>query len=123
MIPVFHPQNETELVLAVGALQAHGIPHFVHNRGFGGLYPGMQMDLYNARTILVPASAYDAAQAILEQFLVTDANAIDESELEPGGIRPPAIDAPRSWRERLRLLVELIVASWCVPRGVRRKSL
>ena len=45
----------------VSLLQAHAIPHFVHNAGFGSLFPGLQISLYNVRTIMVPATAAPAA--------------------------------------------------------------
>ena len=44
---------------------ANGIPYYVHNRGYGGLYPGMQLDLLNVRTIMVPPSAAEAASELL----------------------------------------------------------
>jgi len=115
MVPVFQPQNETELALASGALQAHEIPFFVHNGGFGGLYPGMQVGLYNVRTIMVPAGVYEQARDILNQFLVVDANVVDEGvETEP---------PKRKLMERFRLFVEILLGGWCVPRTEKRKSL
>lgn len=115
MVPVFQPQNETELVLAAGALVAHQIPYFIHNGGFGGLYPGMQIGLYNVRTLMVAADAYDQARDILNQYLVVDANAPAE-EISASPLAPTR-------REKVRMVVELLVAGWCVPSGTKRNQL
>jgi hypothetical protein len=48
------PQTESELSVMVSALEANDIPHFVLNRGFGGLYPGMKLHLINGQRIMVP---------------------------------------------------------------------
>jgi len=110
VVPVFQPQNPLELALAEAALQAHGVPYFVHNHGFGGLYPGVQIGLYNVITIMV-----QAARDVLHQFIVADlAASADE-------IAPPA---PRNRiAEFIRLVVECAVAGWCLPRGVKRNRL
>lgn len=115
MVPVFRPQDEAELALAIGALEAHGIPYFVHNNGFGGLYPGMQLSLYNVRTIMVPASALTRARDVLDQFLVSDPNSTSDDELLQ--------DKKPTLLTRLRLLVELLAGGWCIPRKAKRKSL
>lgn len=116
MVPVLRPQDEAELALAVGALEAHGIPYFVHNNGFGGLYPGMQVNLYNVRTIMVPASVLPEARDVLNQFLVSDLNSTSEGE-------PPLQDQKPTLLTKLRLLIELLAGGWCVPRKVKRRSL
>ena len=115
MVPVFRPQDETELALAVSALEAHGIPYFVHNNGFGGLYPGMQVSLYNVRTVMVPASAWAQARDVLDQFLVNDPSGTGEDA--------PLPDRKPTLFTRLRLLLELLAGGWCVPRKEKRKSL
>jgi hypothetical protein len=51
---IFRPNTEPELMAVVAMLEAHEIPCFVHNAGFGGLYPGPQIDLYNTRAITIP---------------------------------------------------------------------
>jgi len=67
-LPVATPQTESELAVMVSLLDAHGIQHYVHNQGFGGLYPGMQMDLYNARRLMVPADHAAEALDLLAVF-------------------------------------------------------
>ena len=67
-LPVATPQTESELAVMVSLLDAHGIQYYVHNQGFGGLYPGMQMDLYNARRLMVPADHAAEALDLLAVF-------------------------------------------------------
>ena len=112
MVPIYKPENGVELALAESLLEAHGIPYFVHNGGFGGLYPGMQIDLYNVRTIMVPEAAAEDARDLLTHFLNGDDEAAPADPAEK----------PRSsaW-DRIRLVVELLVCGWCVPRATRRR--
>lgn len=102
MTPVYHPESAIELAIAESLLEAHGIPYFVHNRGYGGLYPGIQVDLINRRTILVPPSAGDWAKDVLSEYLS-----------DSSGLRA---DRERSFRHILRLIVETLCMGWCVPR-------
>jgi hypothetical protein len=95
MVPVFRPQNGVELAIAESVLCAHEIPYFVHNNGFGALYPGMQIDLYNQRTIMVPASAFDDARELLHQFLIVDAGFIGEDMMS---------DKANVWEKRRKRL-------------------
>jgi hypothetical protein len=53
-VSIFRPTSEPELIAVVAMLEAHEIPRLVHNAGFGGLYPGAQIDLYNSRAIRIP---------------------------------------------------------------------
>ena len=91
-----------ELAIAQSLLEAHGIPYFVHNRGFGRLYPGIQVDLLDRRTILVPPAAADRAKDVLSEYL-SDAS----------GLRA---NRERSAPHVLRLIVEALLMGWCVPR-------
>jgi len=115
MVPVFQPQNGVELALAESALRAHGIPYFVHNNGFGSLYPGMQIALYNDRTIMVPAAAFEEARDVLHQFLVADQNS-------PADDGPP-VAPKRRLVDRIRVIAELLIGGWCVPRPFKREHL
>ena len=45
MISVYKPQTLIQLTMAESLLMANDIPYYVHNQGYGGLYPGMQLDL------------------------------------------------------------------------------
>ena len=105
MIPVYKPRDDIELALVESLLQAHEIPYFVHNRGFGGLYPGAQIDFYNVRTVMVPDSAVDAARDALAELVGPDVEAA------------PVPQAPHvSVWDRIRLVAETFLGGWFVPR-------
>ena len=65
---IYHPETAIELAIAESLLEAHRIPYFVHNRGFASLYPGIQLNLWNRRTILVPSSASEDAKELLTSY-------------------------------------------------------
>jgi Putative prokaryotic signal transducing protein len=69
VISVYKPQTLIQLTMAESLLMANDIPYYVHNQGYGGLYPGMQLDLLNVRTVMVPPSAVEAAREILAHYL------------------------------------------------------
>ena len=110
MIAVYKPQTLIQLAVAESLLEANGIPYYVHNRGYGGLYPGMQLDLLNVRTVMVPPSAAETAREVLLHYLS------DEPGLRPNAERSP-------WHI-LRMLAEALCGAWFVPRVgvVRRKT-
>ena len=112
LVPVFRPEDGVELALAQSVLEAHGIPYFVHNGGFGGLYPGMQIDLYNVRTIMVPETAAEAAHDLLAHFLERRGESAEASA---------GVEKRLSWWDRVRLILELILFGWCVPPAKRRR--
>ena len=111
VIPIYRPENGVELALAQSVLEAHSIPYFVHNGGFGGLYPGMQIDLYNVRTIMVPEGAAETAREVLAHFL--------DGHNEPAAA-DPAVGSRLSTWDRVRLIAELLICGWCVPRARQR---
>ena len=102
MTPIYRPETAIELAIAESLLEAHEIPYYVHNRGFASLYPGIQVHLLNARTILVPAEASELAKDVLAHFLE------DVSGLRQSRERSP-------WHI-VRLIVETLCMAWCVPR-------
>ena len=67
-IPIVIPRSESELAVMVSLLEAHGIPYFVQNRGFGGLYPGIGLSLLNDRPIMVPEDYASQARQLLAVF-------------------------------------------------------
>lgn len=100
-IPVAIPQSESELAVMVSMLEANDIPHFVQNRGFGGLYPGMKMHLINVQRIMVPMDRASDATDLLAVFL-----------------QPPAdyeTDIKLGFRDKLRVVIELLLSGWSVP--------
>jgi hypothetical protein len=103
LVPIATPQTESELAVILCLLEADGIPAFVHNGGFGSLHPGAQIPLYNVRRVMVPSVCRDAALAAL---LV---------------LEPPLPDQS-GWREKMKIVVELILFGWFVPRPRRRRD-
>jgi len=102
MTPVYRPETTVELAIAESVLEANGIPYFVHNAGFGGLYPGIQLGLLNVRTIMVPREAADLAADVLSHYLS-----------DTSGVRA---NRERSVWHILRLIIEGLSMAWCVPR-------
>lgn len=86
-------------------LEAHEIRYFVLNRGFGGLYPGMPIHLYNNRKIMVHAAQAQEAFELLEVFR--------------GPLEHFETLHKLGWRDKLRVLAELLLGHWCFP--VRRR--
>ncbi len=111
MVPVYRPDNPVDLALAESLLTAEGIPYFVHNRHFGGLYPGMQVELLNARTVMVAEADLPRSREVLADLLTV--------EPEP----PPASPRPRlSPGQIFRMFFEAVVFGWFFPAKRRQKN-
>jgi hypothetical protein len=96
------PESDPEIVAIVAMLEAHGVPCFVRGGGFGGLFPGVQINAYNTRDIMIPAEQTATALALLEDFR--------SRPLDPEkNVRP---------REsgRLRNLLEFLLFGWFIPK-------
>jgi len=105
-VPVAIPQSESELSVMVSILQAYDIPHFILNRGFGGLYPGMKVHLINGQHVMVPADRASDAKDLLAVFR-----------------QPPTdfeADIKLGFGDRLRVIAELLIGGWCFPAKRRR---
>ena len=101
LIRLVSPDSDPEIVAIVAMLDARGIPSYVRGGGFGGLYPGIQINSFNTRDIMVPEERADEALALLKDFLA------QKPETEP---------AVRSTKTgRLRNLLELLLFGWFVP--------
>jgi hypothetical protein len=103
VIAVHKPQTLIEVAMARSILAAHDIPYFVHNGGYASLYPGIQIDLLNVPTIMVPPSAAETARELLGTYL------------------PEVVDHLRPNRERslwhvARMLLEAVCCVWFVRR-------
>jgi hypothetical protein len=86
-------------------LDAHDIPSFVRGGGFGGLFPGVQINAYNTRDIMVPEESVTEAVELLRDFQSQRLTADEHA-------------TPRRLG-RLRNLFELLLFGWFVP-GPRR---
>ncbi|MCL2297054.1 MAG: DUF2007 domain-containing protein [Proteobacteria bacterium] len=111
MIPIYRPDNPVDLALAESLLTAEDIPYFVHNKHLGGLFPGVQIELLNARTVMVPETEASRAREVLADLMTV--------EQEP----PPTSPRPRlSLGQIFRMLFEVVVFGWFFPAKRRRKD-
>ncbi|MDR2017135.1 MAG: DUF2007 domain-containing protein [Burkholderiales bacterium] len=111
MIPIYRPDNPVDLALAESLLMAEGVFYFVHNKDFGGLYPGAQIELFNVRTVMVPEEDVLRAREVLADLLT--------AEQEPPSVSP----RPRfSIGQVFRMLFEAVAFGWFFPAKRRRKD-
>ena len=88
-------------------LEAHGIETFVHGQYLGSLLPGLQIESYNTRAIMVP-----------DERVVEAREALAESS-PPG--EPVAAPLPLRFRDKARVVLEALLFGWFVPGGRRLK--
>jgi hypothetical protein len=101
LVSVLTPESEAELATVVAMLDARKIPYFVRGGGIGSLLPGVQVESFNARAVMVPEER--AAEALA---LIADICGLPQSQEE----RP---EPPRS--SKWRALVEPLLFGWFVP--------
>jgi hypothetical protein len=68
LVKVHSPDTEPELVAVVAMLEAHEIPCFVQNAGFGSLYPGPPIGAFNGRAIMVLEEKAAEARELIDDF-------------------------------------------------------
>jgi hypothetical protein len=107
LVPILRPQTESELAIALAILEAHGIERFVHGQYFGSLLPGLQIESYNTRTIMVPEERAEEAREALAESSPND---------EPAAA-PPSM----RFRDKARVVLEAVLCGWFVP-GIRRSK-
>lgn len=107
LVVVARPQTESELSVMLCMLHARDIPAFVQGRGFGSLYPGPQIDGYNARRIMVPAPLAETAREML--------SVLDTA------VRPKTPHRPKRTLGIMRIVLEFLMFGWFVP-GYRRRD-
>lgn len=100
LVRVAFPESPSELAMIVCLLEANDIPYFVHNAGFGSLYPGPQIALYNNITVMVPASAADDAIEVLSVLF------------EPS---PTQLSSDTLLVDKIRMIVEALCFGWFIP--------
>ncbi len=113
MQKIFTPDNEIELIMVKGLLEAAQIPFYVQNEHFGGLYIGPQIQHFNQRAIMVAPEYAARSKEIIAEFLAT------QQQEGPEAFAPPK---RTSVLEKLRLLGEVLLCGWIVPRKQRRKK-
>jgi len=108
MVPIYRPDNLGNLALAESILSSEDIPYFVHNRHFGGLYPGVQIGLYNVMTVMVPEADLLRAREALAMLSTTEQESPRASRSSP--------------RQIFRMVFETLVFGWFIPAKGRRKD-
>lgn len=107
LVTILRPQTESELAIALAILEAHEIESFVHGQYFGSLLPGLQIESYNTRTIMVPEERADEAREALAELSPPN---------EPAGAQPSM-----RFRDKARVVLEALLFGWFVP-GERRSG-
>ena len=100
---LYSPENDAELALIKSILDGESIQYFVHNDHFGSLKVGPKIDLFNAKTIMVPDDQYERALEIIQDF-------ISNQELTSEDHKTCF-----SLRDKIRMIVETILFSWFMP--------
>ena len=105
LVAIANLETESQVVVATSLLVAHDIPHFVQGAGFGGLFPGPQIGSYNSRRLLVPQSSAVEATELLSDLL-----------RQPDSTLPEVVVKPLGFWPKLRIVLEVLILGWFVPR-------
>ncbi len=108
MIDLYSPNNEPELALIKGILDAECINFDVRNDHFGSLFVGPQIELYNKKMIVVQDDQYEKAKELLSDYL----NNIHNNREE--------INEEYSLYDRLRMAFEVMLFGWIMPGKKKR---
>lgn len=106
-VNIYSPTTEPELAVVQSMLEAHDIPCFIHNRNFGSIYPGLQIDSYNNRTVMVAKELEADARELLHQF---QKDSVDSQS----AMTMTSFD-------KMRIIFEGLLFGWFVP-GKRTKN-
>lgn len=108
LICVHSPETESELAMTVAILEAHDILCFVHNRHFGSLFPGVQINAYNTQSVMVPDECVpEAVEALLEFRAAAPVTHVAHVMTS---------------YNKLRILIEELIFGWFVPGNRTRKD-
>ena len=107
-VPLYSPQNESELMLLKSILDSESINYFVRNDNFGSLEVGPRIGLFNAKMIEVQDDEYERANELLSDYFEKTKKEPEESAKE------------YSWLDKFRMVVEVLFFGWLMPG--RRKS-
>lgn len=111
MINIYIPDNEVELAFIKGILDGEHIPYFVRSDHFGTMLVGLQIPLYNQKSVLVDERYAKRASELIKDFL-------EKIHAEPETTKVPRY----SLAETLRMFVETFAFGWIVPRKGSSKS-
>jgi hypothetical protein len=104
LITVAHARDDMELLFIRMTLEAEGIPFLVVGEGFGGLYPGVQVPIFNERPVRVRTSDGERAVEAIERL---------RQDLEPASSDLGA-------GSKIRIILETLLFGWFLPGGKRR---
>lgn len=104
MIKLYSPENEIQLAVLRSIFEAEGIPIFVHNDHFGSMRPGVQIELFNRKTIMVPEKYFEKSCEVLRNYL---GNLESETQEDPSN--------SYSALDKLRMVLEALVFGWIMP--------
>jgi len=100
MKKLYSPRNDSELAIVRSILDGEGMQYFVHNDHFGTLQVGPQIDLFNAKTIMVSDDQYERAKEIVGDFLTN-------TKYTPS--------SSYSIIDKIRMIFETLIFSWFIP--------
>lgn len=106
MIKLYSPENEVQLAVLRSLFEAEGIPIFVHNDHFGSMETGVQIALFNRKTIMVSEKHFQRSSEIIQSFLANIAH-----DATSNGTPPPGY----SLFDKLRMVVESLIFGWVMP--------
>jgi len=95
-----------ELLFIRMALEADGIPFLVVGDGFGSLYPGVQLPIFNERPVRVDASDRDRSMEVIGEM---------RKHVDP-------VSSELAGSSKVRIVVETLIFGWFVPAGKRQGS-
>lgn len=108
---VYSPTSEAELVFVQSLLLARDIPFLIDQGGFGGVYPGLYIDHYTRKWVLVDDRDYaQARELIVDALPATVALTRDRG--------PDRL----SWMQKLRMVCEAFLFGWFVPSPTQSRT-
>ncbi len=110
-VPLYSPQNESELTLLKSILDSEGFNYFVRNDNFGSLEVGPRIGLFNAKMIEVQGDQYEQANELLSDYFEKTKKEPEESAKE------------YSWFDKIRMVIEVLVFGWLMPGRRKAKKL
>ena len=114
LVRIHSPDSGPELMVLVAMLEAHDVPCYVHNSGFGSLWPGAQVNAYNTQSIMVPEEKVAEAISLLADYR-SQPGEIDEETKPAGKLAAEPLHT-------LRAMVEVLMFGWFVPGGLASKQ-
>jgi len=106
LITIAHATDDMELLFIRMALEADGISFLVVGDGFGSLYPGVQVPIFNERPVRVAEADRERAIEVIGEV---------RKDFDP-------VSSDLGTSSKLRIVLEALLFAWFVPGGKRRRS-